>query len=155
MGRMIRRTTLPILSALAAFVAVLAFASSAQADRELRGVKMVGKPATAEDVAAMGRCTRGEFCGWRHIDYTGGLYHYDGDDTNLFNDKFEIKDTNVTVAKQITAVFNNGYDVAGADDVVAITTKGRWCIPNYYLSSNIGKWNDTITGYYWTDCDGN
>jgi peptidase inhibitor family I36 len=153
MGRMIRRTTLPILSVLAALAAVLAFASSAQADRELR---IVGKPATKAQIAAAAvRCERGEFCGWRHAGYHGGLFHYDGDDTNLFNDKFEIKDTNVTVAKQITAVFNNGYDVAGADDVVAITTKGRWCIPNYYLSSNIGKWNDTITGYYWTDCDGN
>ena len=153
MEGMIRRTTLPIVSVLAALAAVLAFASAAQADRDLRGVHMAGKPATAEEVAATGRCTRGEFCGWRHVDYTGGLFHYDGDDTNLFNDRFENADTNVIVAKQISSVYNNGYDGA-FDDVLATTTRGNWCIRNGYLENNIGKWSDTVTGYRWTNCDG-
>ena len=154
MEGMIRRSTLPILSALAVLVGVLALAGTAQADRDLRGVHMAGKPATAEQLAAFGRCTRGEFCGWRHIDYSGGLFHYDGDDANLFNDRFENADTNVIVAKQISSVFNNGYDTANSDDVLATTTRGRWCIRNGYLENNIGVWGDTITGYRWTNCDG-
>jgi len=102
MEGMIRRTSLHIATAVAMLGAVLAFAGTAQADS---GMRIVGKPATKEQLAAAAvRCERGEFCGWCHAAYQGGLFHYDGDDTNL--------------------------------------------------SSNIGKWNDTITGSYWTDCDG-
>ena len=30
----------------------------------------------------------------------------------------------------------------------------RACLPNKYDSQFLGAWNDRITGYFWTDCDG-
>jgi cytochrome c5 len=150
------RTTLSIATVLATFAAALAVAGPAQAAGKLR---IVGKPATKEQAAAAvarGRCLRGEFCGWRHAGFHGGLYHYGGTDMNLWNDRFENKDKNVRVANQISSLYNNGRDGA-KDDVIAQTSMAsqRWCIPNGYLEDFIGYyWNDTITGIRWGNCDG-
>ena len=99
----------------------LALATAGTASAEPGGGRMpvVGKPITAFDRATVldaSSCdtdaARGDFCGWRHTYFTGGLYHYSGSDTNLWNDRFERKDTGVVVAKQISSVLNDGAAVA-------------------------------------------
>jgi hypothetical protein len=151
-----------VLSALCALALAPAFGGSASAATGLDGVRIIGKPMTKQQLtkqqqARISSCRRGEFCGWRHKSMAGGLFHHSGSDRNLWNDKFENHDTNVLVASEISSVFNNGYNTANADDVLAFEGGHdplRWCIPNGYWATYIYAMNDKIDGYYWTNCDG-
>jgi hypothetical protein len=145
---MFKRIALSLLSACAVTLAV---AGSASANE----VRIVGKPMTKAQEALVSSCLPGEFCAWRHASMAGGLYHYSGSDRNLWNDYFENHDTRTLVAGEISSVYNNGYNTANGDDVLAHGINGiNWCIPNHFTGTHIYAMNDQIDGYYWTNCDG-
>ena len=123
-------------------------------------MKVIGKPITAFDRATIldasscdSTAAKGDFCGYRHTYFNGGLYHYSGDDTNLWNDRFERKDTNVVVARQISSVINDGAWVQGYEDVILRDSNGRTlCVPFGHYALTLGAWDNRITGYRWGNC---
>ena len=146
-----------LIAALTVCGVALAGAGTASAAADM---PVVGKPITAFDRATVldastcdSSSAHGDFCGWRHTSFAGGLYRYSGDDTNLWNDRFERQDTNVVVAKQISSVLNDGATVTGFDDVILLDGAGHsLCLPRLHYVLNLGAWNDRITGYRWGNC---
>jgi hypothetical protein len=144
-----------LIAALAVCGLALAGAGTASAATDM---PVVGKPATvfnqsAFDVSSCDNYSRGDVCAWIDTYGRGGMYHYSGDDRNLWNDHFERADTQYVVARQISSILNDGAKVAGYDDVILLDGRGHSkCLPYNAYWVTLGPWNDTITGFYWGNC---
>jgi hypothetical protein len=116
-------------------------------------------------------CESGDFCIWQDANRGGGLYHFDGNDANLHNDRFFNRGE--TVGDNATTVKNNGIP-RGLVDVLAYQHT-RWrgpalCVPLGAEVSNLKvkglprdrdrgdsvssdepdrRWNDDISSYRW------
>jgi hypothetical protein len=72
--------------------------------------------------AAASKCNPGDFCLHYGYGLSGGLYHFNGNDSNLDNDRFESGAVNVTVGDSAESAENNGRaSDSGHDDVVVYT----------------------------------
>jgi hypothetical protein len=58
---------------------------------------------------------------WQGAHWTGGLYQWHGNDSDLTNDRFENADRQMVVAGNVSAYRNNGYRCSGCDTVVTYT----------------------------------
>jgi hypothetical protein len=105
-----------------------------------------------------GQCSVGEFCLWEHIGRGGGLYHYAGSDSTLWNDSFENVDAGRTVANKASSWWNRGT-AAGPAQVRVFAdpsfTGAFTCAPQgtsgdlrYDFVKEI-QWNDQVESFVW------
>jgi hypothetical protein len=106
-----------------------------------------------------GQCSVGEFCLWSSFAQTGGLYHYAGSDSTLWNDRFENEDTALVVANSANSWWNRGTTVGGPAQVRLFTdVNGRGaftCAPQgssgnfIYDRSNDVLWKNEVESFEW------
>jgi hypothetical protein len=80
-------------------------------------VMLVAVPVTA---SAKTICKAGEFCLYSNEDLTGGLYHFGGTDSNLFEDVFENEDTNQVAGLLSESAANLGVKAPSHRNDVAV-----------------------------------
>ena len=79
-------------------------------------------PAAASAAPAWARCNPGDFCLAKLKGGTGGTYHFGGNDSNLFNDHFEVASTTEFVANNTLSAWNRGADVTSNLEHVLVST---------------------------------
>jgi hypothetical protein len=102
--------------------------------------------------AAFRKCPKGEFCLWFNEDANGGIYHFEGNDSNLGDDRYEGEDTGETVGNTSRYVHNNGRR-ARKSDVIVASLPGlqgkRGCITRGAKGPLPKKWWNSIESYRW------
>jgi hypothetical protein len=109
--------------------------------------------------AAFHKCPRGEFCLYFNNDANGGFYHFEGNDSNLDDDRYEGGDLGETVGDTSRYVWNNGRPAAKSD-VIIYGLPGyrgpRDCIEKGDKGLLPPKWRNNIESYRWvthTECE--
>src|SRR5262245_6978255 len=72
------------------------------------------------------RCGRGEFCISLLEGGYGGTYHFEGNDSNLLDDRFEGQATDAVVGRNAFSVRNRGVSVESGLVDVLVFTRVRW-----------------------------
>ena len=101
--------------------------------------------------ASYGNCDHGDFCLYYlgNADPAGGIYHFGGSDSSLFNDRFERNHTNTIVANHAASAWNNG-NPATKDDVIIYGPSGDACIRRMDKGLlPLDTWFDKVTSYKW------
>lgn len=111
-------------------------------------------PASAE----IPTCEQAQFCLYVNADANGGIYRYDGSDSNLNNDKYEVHNTNITVGNTARNAYNNGKPFVRDNVLVYAKTNYRGandCIPRGEFGALPRNWWNNIESYRWvndSDC---
>jgi hypothetical protein len=101
--------------------------------------------------ASYGNCDHGDFCLYYlgNADPAGGIYHFGGSDSSLFNDRFERNHTNTIVANNAASAWNNG-NPAAKDDVIIYGQGRDACIRRMDKGLlPIDTWFNKVTSYKW------
>ena len=80
-------------------------------------------PAIAS-AAPWARCNAGDFCLFRGTGGNSGTYHYSGSDSNLFNDRFEVANTDEFVANNTYSAWNNGRSAGSGGYIDVLVSNG-------------------------------
>jgi hypothetical protein len=96
-------------------------------------------------------CAVGEFCLWNRANQTGGLYHFAGSDSTLWNDRFENISNSTQVANASVSWWNRGTTAGGPAQVRVFSgsrfTGVHTCAPQG-SRGNFG-W-DPVNRIYWS-----
>ena len=76
----------------------------------------------AATAAPWARCKPGDFCLFKARGGTGGTYHFAGNDSNLFNDHFEVANRDEFVANNALSAWNKGKRTESGHDQVLVST---------------------------------
>jgi hypothetical protein len=122
------------------------------------GVAALAAPA-ASDASVASVCREGEFCLWSDYNQRGGLYHYAGSDSTLWNDRFENELTNLPVGNNTMSFRNRGTTAGGPAHVRVFDgvsfTGPHTCAPqgsrgNFRWDSiNRMDWANRVESYVW------
>jgi hypothetical protein len=117
-------------------------------------------PAVTSAPSAWARCGPGEFCITPLDGGYGGTYHFEGNDSNLLNDRFEGQGSNLIVGRNAFSVRNRGLGPRGSLVDVLVFTHVRWggtpaCLRQGASGTLQPAWLNHVKSYKWvtrTEC---
>ena len=102
--------------------------------------------------AAFHSCPTSEFCLYFNEDANGGFYHFEGNDRNLNNDRYEGGDTGETVGDTPRYATNHGSGTRQSDVIVYGRPRykgARDCIKKGDSGELPRNWWNNIESYRW------